>query len=217
MSKIRAGLCLRGVDLDRVLSGVFQSTRIEEKSINGHPVIHVYLTDDMLITALSIGVRTRQRARALELIEIIKAGGEYRKDVIGLEGCLAFAAYMYGNWLVALDYVFIGKGDSGDLVYRGYKIDVKTGTKPHHVKLMVPLWQWEREKHDVYVLCNSIAEDWIRIWGFAMQKRLGRMVEKEHFTDYGYGPTIEIHGMELNDIHELKELPPKSAGRGARR
>lgn len=198
-------LSIRKKDLDRILNGsLWKDVEIKAGSIDNHAIVDVHLTEDMLITALTTGTRIKQKADDLNLIQTLQGGA--REDVIGLEGAFAVAAYLFENWLEELDYVSIGKGDSGDIKYRNHLIDVKTRSLRWHDTLMIPEKQWQKhkDKFDFYVGCNEIEEDWVRIWGYATKAEVAKIE-----------PTDKVNGCQLPvdtrlipfvNLHSIKEL-----------
>jgi len=194
---------LRSKDLQRVFSeALWKNVEIKEHTVNEHFVVDVHLTEDMLITALSIGARIQQYDVEKAFTPII--GASYKQDIIGVEGVFAVACYICGNWLKALDYIKIELGsDSGDLKLKGHLIDVKTRSKKWHDILMMPKKQWVNRKYDFYIGCNIIAEDWVRIWGYISREDFEK---NGKWDDFGHGDTLCIPFNELNNIGELKQL-----------
>jgi len=195
-------LTIKSDSLTKVLNqSLWKDVEIKEQQINNHAVVDVHLTNDMLITALTFGTRIHQKANALKLIQTIQGG--VKEDIIGLEGALAVAAYLHKNWLVALDNLVIGKGDSGDITYEEKVIDVKTRGKPENDLLMVPEKQWNKHKDkcDLYIGCNEIAEDWVRIWGYATKEEIA----SAEVEDFGCGPTKIVPFVNLHPIKDLRD------------
>jgi hypothetical protein len=160
----------------------------------------------MLITALTFGARIKQFGAEKELTQIIEGG--YKEHVIGIEGALATGAYIYNNWLKALDYVVIRiGGDSGDLGLGKYVIDVKTRSESWHDLLMIPKKQWLRRTYDFYIGCNKITEEDVRIWGYITREQLEK---KGKSGNFGYGDTLYIPFVELTDIREIKKFLERS-------
>jgi hypothetical protein len=193
---------LRSKDLQRIFShSLWENVEIKERDVNGHSVVDVHLTEDMLITALTLGVRTRQSSVEDGRVATIQANE--RQHVIGLEGAMAVASVVYHNWLKALDYVSVRGVDSCDLTLNGRLMDVKTRTEKWHDILMVPKKQWVQRKYDFYIGCNIIAEDWVRIWGYISREQLEKNGKWDNF---GHGDTLCMPFNELNNIAELKQL-----------
>jgi len=203
-------LTLRRADLERILNqSLWKDVEIKEHIVDGHSVVDVHLTDDMLITALTLGTRIHQKAKALDLIHIIQGG--VREDIIGLEGALAAAAYLYENWLEGLDSVTIGKGDDGDIKFKGAVVDVKTRSQRWHDTLMIPEKQWGKhhDKYDYYVGCHEIEEEWIRIWGYATKEEVASIKPSDELTDSS-GKTFNLpvtsRCIPFENLHPIKEL-----------
>lgn len=205
---------LRAKDLQRVWdNSLWKSVQIKEHKVDNHPVVDVHLTEDMLITALTIGVRIHQKANALNLIQTIEGGA--KEDIIGIEGAFAVVAYLYENWLVSLDYVTIGKGDSGDVSFKGALMDVKTRSKKWHDTLMIPEKQWRKHKNkfDFYVGCNEIKEDWVRIWGYATKTEVAKIEPTDNVKGHPLPVSTRlIPFVNLNPIEKLKDLQSKIEG-----
>jgi hypothetical protein len=193
---------LRNDDLQRVLNGtLWTNVLCEEIGVGGRTIVDVLLTLDVRILAACVAAYIRQRARKEGLKEVFEGG--YRRDIIGMEGNLAVAAYVYGNFLEALGYVNLsGKSDAADLEIGDWKVDVKTGTKAFHKKLMISKKQWENpeRKFDFYVGCTEISEDKIRIWGYATHADIEGFIAGIGWN----GSRLEIPLERLRDIAELK-------------
>jgi hypothetical protein len=203
----RVAFRLRTKDVKRVFDeSLWKDLEIKEHVVDNHTVVDVHLTEDMLITALTIGIRCNQKAKKQGFIENIK--GSITTSAIGLEGVFALAAYIYGNWLTALDYVVVGKGDDGDVVFNGHVLDVKTRSKSFHDLMMIPKRQWirKRQKYDFYVGCNELGDNWVRIWGFIDKHRLNA---EGDWRNMGYGDTLCIPFKKLTPITKLKEMKQK--------
>jgi len=149
---------LRREDLQRVFDeSLWKNVEVKEHEVQGHPVVDVHLTNDMLITALVIGVRVRQSAIEKKIHGV--EGVHFKEHIIAYEGVLAVSSYLFDNYLKSLDYVSIGKADEADLILKdGRVINVKTRSKPEHDLLMIYEEQWHKRKSDLYVACNEIAE-----------------------------------------------------------
>ena len=155
----------------------------------------------MLIVALAIGSRIHQFDTEKGFTPIIDASS--KNDIIGVEGALATACYVYGNWLKALDYISIKYGsDDGDLSLNGRLIDVKNGRDCRYGSLLIPRKQWCKRRYDFYVKCGNLGEEWVRIWGYASKAQLE---EKGFWKDYGYGDTFTLLLKDLSDINGLND------------
>ncbi len=200
-------LQFRKMDLEKIYSGnLWKSVKMDESVIAGHFVVDVSLTEEMLICALCIGARTNQSAIEKNLPQMIKGLGGSENDIIGAYGTFAASAYLYKNWLKALDFLVIGKADGGDLKIDSHTLDIKTRSKPSHDLLMIPKGQWIKKKYDFYVGCSIIKEgpEWIvRVWGFTTKEELE---EKGEWDNFGHGATLTMPFKELHDIRELGGL-----------
>jgi len=198
-------ISLRKADIEKLFScSLWKSVRMDEHLVDGHFVVDVSLTEEMLITAMVIGGRITQYDEEHNFSKAGTFTGSYKADVGGLYGTLAAAAYICRNWLKALDSINIRKGaDEGDLHIGSKVIDVKNRLEAWHNKLMIPERQWLKRKFDAYVSCNIVkenAETVVRLWGYVTKEDLEK---KGKWDDFGHGPTLTMPFIELSDIREL--------------
>ncbi len=195
---------LRLRDYQRVTEEtLWKDVKLEEKEVNGHVVVDVTLNNEALTLTVCLGTYIRQRARREKLVEIFE--GNYSRDIIGMEGNLAVAAYIYGNYLEALGYISFGKGDSCDIEIGAEKADVKTGTKPSFRMLMIGKKQWlnPEKRIDLYIGCTEMKEDTIRIWGYATRQDVEQFIDKCGWNFKNVA--LQIPLQDLRDIRELKD------------
>lgn len=166
---------------------------------NDRKIVVVHLTESMHKAAASFGVRIREKMNELRSIregprEIYP--GDYSKEVAGLEGAEAVAAYLFDNWRIALDYWTIGHPDKGDLAIEKdgikYLIDIKTRTKPYHTCLRLTLDQWWKSYFSYYISCQYADTEGenIIIWGYAERSFIDNLVKKE--ADYLLRKPVKI-------------------------
>jgi hypothetical protein len=193
---------LRLVDYERVLSGKLL-TDVTLQTQEDNTVI-VSLSNDLRILALCLGVYIRQRARRAGLKEIFK--GDARKDIIGMEGNLAVAAYIHNNFLEGLGSVAFGQSDNADLNIGDLRIDVKTGTQSFHKCLMIDKRQWSNpeRKFDFYVGCTEPTDENICIWGYATRDDVIQFIEEIGWNFNSVACKIPLE--KLRPISELKEI-----------
>jgi hypothetical protein len=196
------------------LKKVFRELRLQplppqvtKTVFEGHEVVDVQLTDEIVKEAVERGARIQRTDVTAGLKPIIRASAY--QNIFGLKCQFAFFLYAFGDWVEALDYmtVNVGKGDVADAVFRGYSIDVKGRTKHWHDMLMVPEKQFRKKRYDFYIGCNQWRQDVIRFWGYATKAEL-KAVELQ---DFGYGATRAKPYMELHPIKDMLKLEPKSA------
>jgi hypothetical protein len=197
------------------LKRVFRELRLQtlppqvtKTVFEGHEVVDVQLTDEIVKKAIALGVKVQETSVAKGFTPIIRAN-EYQ-NIFGLKCQFAFFLYAFGNWVEALDYVSVVTGKETDVMdaqFRGYSIDVKGRTKRWHDILMVPEIQFRRKRYDFYIGCNQWQQDVIRFWGYTARAEL-EAVEPQ---DFGYGATRAKPYMELHLIKDMLKLKPKSA------
>jgi hypothetical protein len=191
-------------DYKRSLNGEFiNDVKLATQKDN---TVTVTLSNDLRILALCLATYTRQRARRAGLTEIFKGAGLWG-EIIGMEGNLAVAAYIYDNFLEGLGYVAFGKSDTADLEIKGHKVDVKTGTKDFHRNLMIDKKQWTNPNRtfDYYVGCTEPTKDTIRIWGYATHDDVARFIDEIGWAYEDKACPIPLE--RLRDIRELKQIP----------
>ena len=179
--------------------------QVTKTTFNGHEVIDVHLTDQIIKKAIEIGVKIRKTRIASGSTPIIRAS-EFQ-HIFGAKCQFAFFLYAFGDWVEALDYMTINvdKGDVTDAMFRGYSIDVKGTPKRSNRFLMTPEKQWRKKQYDFYIGCNQWDTDVIRVWGYATKMEM----EKTELQDFGYGPTRAILLRKLHPIKELLKLDMK--------
>lgn len=176
--------------------------QVTKTTFDGHEVVDVKLTDEMVTRAVEYGIKIQRTAETLCLKPIIRAS-EYQHG-FGLKCQFAFYLYAFGDWVEALDYMTVGKRDVMDAVFRGYSIDVKGASKRSHKFLLVSQTQWRKRQYDFYIGCNQWEMDVIRFWGYAARAEM----EDAELQDFGYGSTRAILLVNLHPIKELLKLKP---------
>jgi len=192
-------LLLRDVDtvvLYKMLNTLPEPLSIQPKLIEGHPVIIVRVTPDMIQQCFLHGESVHMSRRLLKLGELFKSKPEWRTS--GFLGQLACCLYFYGDLRNFYQNLNVGHGDSGDLDIGNFKCDVKTRSMLYSGVnyIFIPEWQLENTPYPLYIGCSRTEEN-IIIWGYAWY----REVLEWHKSNSNY----QLDVTELHSIIQLKE------------
>jgi hypothetical protein len=127
-----------------------------------------------------------------------KIGRQSNKDT-DLEGIAGEFAFCRISGLLPDTTVHIRSylSDSGDVVYAGIKIDIKT-TKYANGRLLVPTWKAEQSAHLYALMTGEFPSYEFR--GFIKAKDI---IRRDHVVDLGYGNTFAANQKELRNVEDL--------------
>jgi hypothetical protein len=188
------------VILYKQLNSLPEPPSIEEILIEGHPVIVVRVTEDMVQQCYLQGESVHMSRKLLKLGELMESQQEWRTS--GFLAQLACCLYFYGDLKNFYSNLTVGHGDSGDLDIGNFKCDIKcrstvySGVNYGYVDIDV----FKKHPYPLYILCSR-AGDKILIWGYAWYCEVREWDESKQFLgDYEKDLT------ELHPIAELKAL-----------
>jgi hypothetical protein len=132
--------------------------------------------------------------------------GEFSSEeklILGLKGQCAVACYLYDDYRKGLESVKYGEPDVYDILYHGYKIDVKTCrffTEPDSW-VAVPGHQFNNPKrrYPFYIACMRIKSNVIRILGF---------IDREHFEKVKVDSYSPLYSRGTARVEHLDDLTP---------
>ena len=131
----------------------------------------------------------------------LNGGSIFDRFYCGYLGEWAFNLFLLTNGIkdkVRWDREADGFSDKGDFFFGGKVIDVKNASQPFHVRLMIPLVQFQRCKKDYYV-ATKMENDVVEIIGYATSKD----IENATIGDFGIGITKWIFHTRLKPIEDL--------------
>jgi hypothetical protein len=109
-----------------------------------------------------------------------------------------------------IEQMEVGRPDEYDIMYNGFKIDIKTFNWPKPSEpdtwMLVPCSQFNSRKYAYYIACQRNSEETVRILGFISRSRLendGVLITPDMPPFYKH-PSIGLY--HLSSLTLIKEL-----------